>query len=182
MLYITYVTLIKFRNRTYALQGKLYPEPVNSVRDGTQQVAPATLPPQVLLQAPQTRERRSLDFSNTLSDFAEALKRLHEVQQLTSYWKDMHDRLYNDYRKAMVNNSQMSMEIRKRDDMIVQLQVEIRELQAAGAPTPITVAQQGEGEFASPPSAFLSHWISSHSEPVDQQEKTDLDDSSLATM
>ncbi|KAK3305083.1 uncharacterized protein B0T15DRAFT_511046 [Chaetomium strumarium] len=155
--------------RDVVYNGKLYPEPVNSVRD-------------VLLQAPQTRERRSLDFSNTLSDFAEALKRLYELQQLTSYWKDIHDRLYNDYRKAMVNNSQMSMEIRKRDDMIVQLQAEIRELQAAAAPTPITVAQQGEGEFASPPSAFLSHWISSRSEPVDQQEETDLDDLSLATM
>lgn len=127
------------------------------------------------------RERSNLDFSNTLSDFAEALKRLYELQQLTSYWKDMHDRLYNDYRKAMVHNSQMSMESRRKDDMIVQLQAEIQELQArVTEQTPSMIAQQGE--LASPSSASLLHWIDSHSEPVSKEEEEDLDGLSLATM
>jgi len=92
------------------------------------------------------------------------MKHENKLQQLISYWKDMYDRLYQ---RAMNDNSQMSIEIKRKDDIILQLQAEVRDLQA---------------EFDKPPSVYLSHWIDSNSETINGEEQTDLDDPSLATL
>jgi hypothetical protein len=63
------------------------------------------------------------------------MKHENKLQQLISYWKDMCQR-------AMNGNSQMSTEIKRKDDIILQLQAEVRDLQA---------------ELDKPPSVHLSH-------------------------
>ena len=167
----------------------------DSLREHVQRAALVSLFPKLLLQRPWTRERLDIEFSDTLSDFAEALKRLYKLQQRTSYWKDMYDRLYDEYenlgdeyQRAIADNSYMSVKIKRMDDMITDLHTEIQGLQAEVAGQGLTmIAQQGERELPSPPSPYLSQWIDSHwidsrSEPVNGEEEKNLDSLSLAIM
>ena len=154
-------------------------------------------PPGLWSQAAGTLERVNIDFSNTLSDFAGVLKRQFELQNLTVYWKDMYERLYDDYRNlddryedVSATNVQMSIDITKRDEtiqrkdeLIAVLEAEVHRLQVeiAGERL-VALGQQQEGELASPPTADLGDWVASPSELVYGKEASKLEGSSLATL
>ena len=135
------------------------------------QAAPTgtAVPSPLWLQMPGLLEKMNVDFSNTLSDFSGALRRLSEQQNLASYWKDMYDRLHNDYKKLEETVRQMNFAVAQRDKMsqekdeaIARLQSEVNVLQMEMAGQSLSALARNT-EFVGLQEADLRDWITSPS-------------------
>ncbi|KAK3933979.1 hypothetical protein QBC46DRAFT_348093 [Diplogelasinospora grovesii] len=76
--------------------------------------------------------RMNVDFSQTLAGYSDTLRRLHDQQSETSFWRERYNRLYDDYanlderfQDAAGRNLGMSVDIAKKDGIIEALEKKI---------------------------------------------------------